>query len=241
MLTLHGLRWYGKGETVTVGEFLLRDPMVYVSHGRPPDEEASCIDLSLEIGQPLAENVVGLRKNPSYALLSANQRAYYLRWMSNGRTGSLENIGFALLFFCGLERRILVDEQDHGLIVDEVVRLLRTYPSYGLFNAHLSLFLAFSLARIGTDAINEKVFAYIFEQTPLRWDDALPLLKWDESLLAVALAWFHKRQVPLPSAWAMRAARKNPLYPKSLASTVDSEELKGGSSRSGIENTSTAD
>jgi hypothetical protein len=167
MLTLHGLRWYGRGETVTVGEYLLRDPMVYVSHGRPPEEEASCIDLSLEVGQPLAENVVGLRKNPSYALLSPNQRAYYLRWMSNGRVGPLENIGFAFLFFYGLERRLLVEQQDQGPIVEEVVRLLDTYPSFGLFDAHLNLFLAFALARLGIESIDDHLFSEVFEKTRL--------------------------------------------------------------------------
>ncbi len=201
--------------------------MVYVSQGRPPDEDASCIDLSLEIGQPLAENVVGLRKNASYALLSPNQRAYYLRWLSNGRADRLENIGFALLFFYGLERRLLIDEKDHGLLVDEAVRLLGTYPSFGLFNAHLSLFLAFSLAQIGIESITDKVFFYIFEKTPLTWDDlAVKLLKWDESLLAVALAWFHKKHLPLPASGAMRAARKDPLFQKSLATTVAPDELK---------------
>jgi len=200
--------------------------MVYYSVSAPSADEPSCIDLSLEVGQPAPETAVGLRKNPSYALLNPNQRAYYLHWLANGRTGALDNIGFALLFFFGLERRSLVEQKDRAPIVEEVFRLLEIYPSFGLFNAYLNLFLAFSLATLGSQPENDRLYNHAIEKTPAKWDESLlPLLKWDEALLAVVLAWLYKRHMPLPTFWAIRVARKDPLFSTIAAATVQPDEL----------------
>jgi hypothetical protein len=49
------MRWHGKAEMASVGPFVLNDPLVYLSRGRPQDDEASCIDLGLPIGKPVVE------------------------------------------------------------------------------------------------------------------------------------------------------------------------------------------
>ena len=99
--------------------------MVYVSDGKPREDEASCIDLSLEIGIPAYEAPGSLGYYPTYAKISPNQRASYLRWLSSGRVNPLSDIGYAFLFFYGLERRLLLERRDLNPIVKEVVRLLR--------------------------------------------------------------------------------------------------------------------
>ena len=81
--------------------------MVYVTEGEPREDEASCIDLSLEVGKPVQEAPGSLGYYPTYARISPNQRANYLRWLSNGRVDPLNDIGYAFLFFYGLERRLL--------------------------------------------------------------------------------------------------------------------------------------
>ena len=65
------LRWYGAGATISAKSFVLRDPMVYLSERTPFEDEASCIDLSLEVG--------------------------YLNWISNGRAGASK---IAAMRFC---------------------------------------------------------------------------------------------------------------------------------------------
>ena len=47
------------------------------------------------------------------------------------------DIGYAFLFFYGLERRLLVEQQDLSPIVKEVVRLLETYTFSGSFDGYL--------------------------------------------------------------------------------------------------------
>ena len=95
----------------------------------------------------------------------------------------LENSGYAFLFFYGLERRFLVEQQNHTAIVEQVVRLLDTYPSFRLFDAYLNLFLAYTVAKIGIESMTERTFDSIFEKTRLKWDEnILPLLNWDAKL-----------------------------------------------------------
>jgi hypothetical protein len=95
----HDLRWCGSGASVTVRGYVLKDPMVYISAYKPSVDEASCIDMSLEVGTQAAGSV---GHYPTYGELSPVQRANYLRWLSNGRAEPLHDIGYAFLFFYGL-------------------------------------------------------------------------------------------------------------------------------------------
>jgi len=201
------LRWYGKGESVMIGTFRLTDPMVYVSDGPACQEEASCVDLTLPIGDPVNELTGGLGYYPSYSRLSPNQRANYLGWLSRGRREHLDDIGYAFLFFYGLERRLLIEKQDLSPIIKEVVRLLETYPISGSFDGYLSRFMAFVLARAGIETLKDKWFHAVFGQSRLRRD---------EDFLAVALAWFFRRNAPVPVSWALRLVRQDPRSPRSV-------------------------
>ena len=159
------MRWHGKGEKVSAGPFVLCDPLVYLSHGRPRDTEASCIDLTLPVERPTVEPRGSLGYYPQYAAISPGQRANYIRWLASGRTASLDDIGYAFLYFYGLERRLLVEQQDLSPIVKEVVRLLETYTFSGSFDGYLSRFLSYTLARAGIGTLKDKWFEAVFDKT----------------------------------------------------------------------------
>jgi uncharacterized tellurite resistance protein B-like protein len=169
--------------------------------------EASCIDLRLPIGTPVEEAPGCLGYYPEFARLSRNQRATYLKWLSDGRSGPLSDIGYVFLFFYGLERRLLVEKQDLSPIVKEVVRLLETYTISGSFDGYLSRFLAYTLARAGIGTLKEKWFEAVFERTRAQRD---------EQHMAVGLAWLFSQQRSLPAAWALRIARLDPRSPRSV-------------------------
>lgn len=104
-----GLTWHGKGERIGIGPYDLDDPLIYVSRGRPREDEASCVDLKLPICEPRDEGRELFGYSPRYAALTVHQRANYLRWLAGGRRDPLDDIGYAFLFLYGLERRLLVD------------------------------------------------------------------------------------------------------------------------------------
>ena len=100
-----------------------------------------------------------------------------------------------------------VERQDLSPIVKEVVRLLENYTISGSFDGYLSRFLAFTLARAGIETLKDKWFEAVFARSRLQRD---------EDFLAVALAWFFKRNSPLPVSWALRIARQDPRSPRSV-------------------------
>ena len=197
--------------------YLLRDPMVYTSAGKPSEPDASCIDLSLEIGKPAWEAAGALGHSLTYATITPTQRANYLSWLANGRVRPLVDIGYAFLFFYGLERRVLIDRAEPSRDPQECLQLLKTYTFSSSFDGYLSRFLAFTLARAGIQRLEDKSFKDVFEKSRLQRND---------DCLAVALAWFFKKSIPLPVSWAMRIARQDPRSPASIATDRLPEEFK---------------
>jgi uncharacterized tellurite resistance protein B-like protein len=203
------LRWFGESATLTVGPYTLRKPLVYVLAGDGFTDEVSCIDPDLPVGKPLKEPPESLGYFPDYAGLSPAQRANYLRWLAGGRAGPPPEIGYASLFFYGLERRLLLEGKDREVILSEVIRLLETNRSSQPFEVCLSRFLSYNLARAGIDTIPEGSFAAVFER-------AGPGIWRDEQHIAVGLAWLFRQQRPLPASWALELVRRDPRTPRSV-------------------------
>lgn len=213
------LRWKGKGETVAVGEFIISDPMTYFSEDEPYEDEASCINKSLEIGK--SENVQSkLEYYPAYVSMVPNQRAYYLRWLANGRKDPLTDIGYAFVYFYGLERRLLAEHQskDREDILDETSRLLNLYTFSKSFDDYLSKFLVYSVAAPGIgQELPEERFTKIFEKTRLQVD---------ENVLAVALAWLIMNERPIPVTWATWIAKFDGRTPDSVIPKRNPDEFR---------------
>ena len=75
-----------------------------------------------------------LDERPSYPQIDPSARAGYLAWLAGGRRGELDDVGYVLLFFYGLERRILVDigsDLDHPDVPDIIAEILSLVILYG--------------------------------------------------------------------------------------------------------------
>jgi uncharacterized membrane protein YebE (DUF533 family) len=201
------LKWAGPGKSLEVAGYMLSAGMVYWSKGAPRTPEASCIDLSLPVGHPLDEPKGSLGYWPEYTRMTPNQRANYLAWLAGGRKSPLNDIGYAFVFFYGLERRVLVDGADVQPALQETLRVLGTYRSSGSFISYLSGFIAYVLARKGVAKLPDEWFHWVFL-------DTLPEL--NEDTLAVALAWVCAHQRPLPAKLAFAVAKQDMRSPKSV-------------------------
>ncbi len=206
------IHWHGLGESPTAKGYILRDPMVYISEGRPADDEPSCIDLTLEVEQNARIAEADPSAWPDYAQLTPGMRTKYLEWLSKGRAVPPEHSGFAFLYVCGLERRLFLERADLDAIVKEVVRLRTTYASARVFAVRANRFLAFAIAGRGFEDANPQLLLTAFEKPP-------PHYTKDD--LAVALAWFCEHQIPLPAPWAIAVASQDPRLSKNLAFALD--------------------
>jgi uncharacterized tellurite resistance protein B-like protein len=141
--------WAGPGTVLRVAGHELADPLVYYSNGTSMSPEPSCINTELRVGDASDESGCRLGYWPSYDALSEVQRAHYLSWLASGRKERAKEVGYAFIFFYGLERRALVDEEDLDVIADEVSRLLALHGDSGSFRSYASSFLRYLNARIG--------------------------------------------------------------------------------------------
>lgn len=195
------VHWASQDEILEVSNYRIEHPMTYWATGKTRIAEASCIEKNLPVSKPITEPIGALGYWPRYENMTPGQRGNYLHWLATGKQGQLDDIGYAFVYFYGLERRVLVDGKDIDLIIPEVVRLLRCYPESRSFNGYLSSFIAFAVARTGIKSITKEGFMLCFEQALLK--------SYPEDLLAVILCWYYLHNLPLPARWAFEVARQD--------------------------------
>lgn len=141
------LNWAGFGEQIEISGLIVREPLIYwtLADKNIARQEASCITLNGQIDTITAPE--GLGYWPTFIEASPAQRGYYLKWLASGKNEPLEDIGYAFLYFYGLERRALIDKKDIPQILDEVLRLLQIYPTSRSFRSYLGNFVTYLVMR----------------------------------------------------------------------------------------------
>ena len=150
------LRWHAAGETIYLKSGHRIDGMVYTASGLvQASMEPSAINERWQVASFPQRFVEPLGVWLSYQSLTPHHRRAYLDWLAAGRAANnlvRANIGLLLVFFCGLERRLVCDgDRDHRLF-DELVRLLRVYgpgPNAGSFKNYCFNLLHFAGYRSG--------------------------------------------------------------------------------------------
>lgn len=110
--------WFGPGSTLAVGDFVLRDPLVYASSGGSARYWDAMDPSEIVIGAPVQRPHSPLLPEmgywPWYARIEPTHRYAYLEWLASGKRSLPSQEGLLFLYFYGLERRLLVDEAGLG-------------------------------------------------------------------------------------------------------------------------------
>jgi len=204
-LSVTSSRWMGKNEPVTVRGHLISGGFVYVGASLSPVSggkvnEPALINphLSVDRLNSASYHEKGLDYHPTYRDASPIARAAYLNWLSSGREDPDAAIGNVMLYFYGLERRVLHDAvvgdvpldevQD---IVDEVKRLQRVYAAHPTFARQASDFLDFVFASDAPERTYESA------PVPVELNFGVPFLyRLAMAQAAADSAWF-------PVEWAL--------------------------------------
>jgi uncharacterized tellurite resistance protein B-like protein len=204
------LAWYGPDTKISIAGIEIASPCTYVS------KNAQAIDPSeILIQRPVTPPVgptLDLGYWPWYANLSPQQRHGYLRWLASGKAALPGHEGYLFLYYYGLERRLLVDEQDQTWIVREILRLCslndsRPDPRQGSsFRGYSTSLLWFMVARYpkGFDA---KAFERVCARTT----------RWSLETATASLAWSTAHEVPVSASMALALAR---LSSRSVRSVI---------------------
>ncbi len=197
-------RWVPAGEQVEVQGYSLQGGMFYVGKalqvGSVLRSDPSLIDPDLAVATNSPNFTAdGMGYWPSYSDVSPECRAAYLWWLATDRSQPAPNVGYAFLFYYGLERRALVDKQDLPAIRAEVRRLLSLHSSSRSFRSYASSFLTYSaLPQLTT-----------IDEAGLR-DLVAESVEDDPSMVIAVLGWYHQHGRPLPADYAARVAEMMP-------------------------------
>ncbi|MCX8505927.1 MAG: TerB N-terminal domain-containing protein, partial [Alphaproteobacteria bacterium] len=141
-------QWIKPGEKFTLADVTIEGGMVYVGtklKGQPAKNagknDPSLINPCLQIGDKgdFTQSQYQYHYSTHYAEISPTARRAYLNWLADGKKHPKADICFFLLYFYGLERRVLIDAFRHEdveakaelpLLVMEIRRLQETYPEY---------------------------------------------------------------------------------------------------------------
>ena len=136
--------------TVAVNGFDIPGGMVYVGSflaavpggGWDANVPAPClINPAHRVASGPVRSVTDMGYWPSYADIKPEHRLAYLTWLSTGKRDASFPVGYAFLYFYGLERRLLADYPEPGpeeetLLVAEVRRLRELYASDWSFQSY---------------------------------------------------------------------------------------------------------
>lgn len=146
-------RWYPKDEMVCIHGRDISHGFIYVGSGLTPNNasdgevDACLIDPALEAPSPGSKGKVEYMGYwPHYSDIADGCRGQYLDWLAKGCKDPDVNIGYVFLYFYGLERRLLVDDdrtspEERDQIVAEIIRLMGIYGQYNSFNRYANSLL----------------------------------------------------------------------------------------------------
>lgn len=133
-------KWVSAGEAIQIQGIAIQAGLFYVGGafpGQPRYHIENClIDPTLTVASSGSTNE--LPYWPAYAQISPVARRTYLNWLAGGRTDPNVDVGYAFLFFYGLERRLFVDKDlaEADRIVAEVKRLQGVYSENNSFRRY---------------------------------------------------------------------------------------------------------
>ncbi len=162
--------------------------------------DASLIDGSVPIAPPRVGKVEDLPYWPTYRDASPGQRSRYLDWLVGGRCDPSIELGYVFVYFYGLERRILLDNEDHQAVAEEVLRLRRIYRHSRSFQRYSSSLLWMILALTAKQStLSTEVVEKVFATTE----------RWDEERLGSCLAYLYDSRARLNPEWAYLVAKQD--------------------------------
>ena len=206
-----GSNWVSPGRSVTVHGIEISSGLFYLGtrifspDGKTITNDPSIINPSKPVDRlKMYRTPEWYGARTSYQQMSASDRAVYLEWLARGRTGGVPN-SHLLVFFSGLERRVLVDARhsddamaDVPVIEAEVRRLLKQYGGDYTFQYQATQFLlAIQVLRDLPD-----LAMLTPPDSPNAWEFPMEL--------KLALGMFAVQGKPVPAEWALSWAQAHP-------------------------------
>jgi hypothetical protein len=200
-------QWIPKGVSIEIAGSLVTCGLLYVGSSLRTvtgDNDPCLIDPSKEVAFAADYHARLMGYWPSYSKISAEARRAYINWLTKGKKDPSADIGYVFLYFYGLERRIIIDNQlmsDCLTEVDDIVAELRGLLSiYGDRSNSFRRYATGLLDWIAIRFTDDRMYKALSDDQLL--DELRP------QSISLALGQAARDNVSLPAIVALHWARK---------------------------------
>ncbi len=117
------LKFHSKTDTVNLFGYSITNSLFYTCDSKSDIPFAINTESTPSFGS-IPSN--GLNYWPNYNQISKTQQGYYIKWLADGKP-FIEELGYAYIYYYGLEYRALVEKQDLKEVLFEVINLVNKF------------------------------------------------------------------------------------------------------------------
>ncbi|MGC2502352.1 MAG: TerB N-terminal domain-containing protein [Silvibacterium sp.] len=200
------LRWLTKDESIQIQGHTLSHGFVYVGKGINSEEHYALNPwLAAKAAASTPSDVAGYYF--SYPALNQEQRTHYLDWLAEGASSSTES-GFGMLYFYGLERRVLdlIQGNASSPSAHELEQLLEEVHRLGDLFKEKPGSVTQCCLRLSDFAAVRAFTATSVSELPKAWARTYEL----PFIMRYGIGCFMRDAKPIPAEWALRWAYVEP-------------------------------
>ncbi len=117
------LNFYSKSDSVELFGYTIRNSIFYTCN--------SISDMPFAINtksNPIFDRIptTGLNYWPNYSQINKTQQGYFIKWLADGKP-YIKDLGYAYIYYYGLEYRALVEKQDLKDVLFEIIDLVNKF------------------------------------------------------------------------------------------------------------------
>ena len=144
------LKFYSKSDTVNLFGYSITNSLFYTCDSKSDMPFAINIKSNPSFGVTPSE---GLNYWPNYNQISKTQQGYFIKWLADGKP-FIEELGYAYIYYYGLEYRALVEKQDQKEVLFEVIDLVNKFQRLR-YGYDLIAYLVLSIKNFSLDEMDK--------------------------------------------------------------------------------------
>ena len=149
------LKFHSKSDTVYLFGYSITNSLFYTCDSKSDMPFAINIKSNPSFGVTPSE---GLNYWPNYNQISKTQQGYFIKWLADGKP-FIEELGYAYIYYYGLEYRALVEKQDQKEVLFEVIDLVNKFKRLR-YGYDLIAYLVLSIRSFSLDEI-DKILVFL--------------------------------------------------------------------------------
>ena len=144
------LKFHSKSDTVNLFGYSITNSLFYTCDSKSDMPFAINTKSTPSFGVTPSE---GLNYWPNYNQISKTQQGYFIKWLADGKP-FIEELGYAYIYYYGLEYRALVEKQDQKEVLFEVIDLVNKFQRLR-YGYDLIAYLVLSIKNFSLDEMDK--------------------------------------------------------------------------------------